>query len=131
MIEDPWELLEGNELGVSRVNLPGTKFHDKIPIPPMMDTQLDQVIIQFVLNHLRGKLIRLFEDNITPAKPETWFETFLASFILLTHVERLAAHSVRHAETHTMPVSDRFREPPSENDDADAQADQILQQKVP
>ncbi|KAK3398307.1 hypothetical protein B0T20DRAFT_352825 [Sordaria brevicollis] len=104
MIEDPWELLEGNELGVSRVNLPGTKFHGKIPVPPMMDTQLDQVIIQFVLNHLRGKLIGLFEKNISPAKPETWFETFLASFIMLTHIERLAAHSVRHAETHTMPT---------------------------
>lgn len=104
MIEDPWELLEGNELGVSRVNLPGTKFHEKIPIPPMMDTQLDQVIIQFVLNNLRGKLIGLFEKNITPAKPETWFETFLASFIMLMHIERLAAHSVRHAETHTMPT---------------------------
>ncbi|CCC06748.1 unnamed protein product [Sordaria macrospora k-hell] len=104
MIEDPWELLEGNELGVSRVDLPGTRFHGKIPIPPMMDTQLDQVIIQFILNHLRGKLIGLFEKNIKPAKPETWFETFLASFILLTHIERLAAHSVRHAETHTMPT---------------------------
>ncbi|KAK3491888.1 hypothetical protein B0T13DRAFT_450675 [Neurospora crassa] len=104
MIEDPWELLENNKLGISRVNLPGTKFHGKIPIPPMMDTQLDQVIIQFVLNNLRGKLIRLFERNISPAKPETWFETFLASFIMLTHIERLAAHSVRHAETHTMPT---------------------------
>ncbi|KAL0471666.1 hypothetical protein QR685DRAFT_471472 [Neurospora intermedia] len=104
MIEDPWELLENNKLGVSRVNLPGTKFHGKIPIPPMMDTQLDQVIIQFVLNNLRGKLIGLFERNISPAKPETWFETFLASFIMLTHIERLAAHSVRHAETHTMPT---------------------------
>ncbi|KAK1783101.1 hypothetical protein QBC45DRAFT_154220 [Copromyces sp. CBS 386.78] len=104
MIEDPWELLEDNELGVSRVDLPGTKFHGKIPIPPMMDTQLDQVIIQFVLNHLRGKVIGLFERNISPAKPETWFETFLASFILLMHIERLAAHSARHAETHTMPT---------------------------
>ena len=110
MIEDPWELLEDNELEVPRVDLPGTKFHGKIPIPPMMDTQLDQVIIQNILNHLRGKLIGLFEKNISPARPETWFETFLASFVLLTHIERLAAHSVRHAETHTMPVSNRCLE---------------------
>ncbi|KAL1840237.1 hypothetical protein VTJ49DRAFT_668 [Mycothermus thermophilus] len=102
MIEIPWQMCGADTLGVSAVRDPTSPHHGKIPIPPTMDTQLDQVVIQFILKPLRQAVVEKFEQLITPAKPETWWEVYLSSFILLNHIERLARHSVAHARTHTM-----------------------------
>ncbi|KAK4183081.1 hypothetical protein QBC35DRAFT_508751 [Podospora australis] len=105
MIEIPWEMCGGPEddtLGVSRIEEPENPHHGKIPIPPIMDTQLDQIVIQNILKPLREQVISKFQALITPAKPETWFEIYLAAFIMLNHIERLAKHSVFHAKLHSM-----------------------------
>ncbi|KAL2267134.1 hypothetical protein VTJ83DRAFT_4411 [Remersonia thermophila] len=102
MIEIPWQMCGPDTLGVPRVRDPTSPHHGKIPIPPTMDTQLDQIVIQFILRPLRQAVVDKFEQLITPPKPETWWEVYLASFILLNHIERLARHSVAHARTHTM-----------------------------
>jgi hypothetical protein len=78
--------------------------HRKILLPPNMDTQLDQIVIQKILNPLRLRVLRKFEHLITPAKREAWWEIYLSAFILLNHIERLAKHSFLHARRHTMPV---------------------------
>jgi hypothetical protein len=76
-----------------------------MPIPPIMDTQLDQIVIQRILTPLRAKILKKFEQLITPAKREAWFEVYLSAFVLLNHIERLARHSAFHARMHVMPVS--------------------------
>ncbi|KAK4238564.1 hypothetical protein C8A03DRAFT_15005, partial [Achaetomium macrosporum] len=103
IIEIPWEMCGSDTLGVSPVRDPTSPHYRKILIPPMMDTQLDQIAIQLILNPLRDRVVRKFEQLITPAKPEAWWEIYLSAFILLNHIERLAKHSVEHARTHTMP----------------------------
>jgi hypothetical protein len=105
MIEIPWQMCGEDTLGVERVKDKGSPHFGKIPIPPIMDTQLDQVVIQRILKPLRQSVVDKFEHMITPAKPEAWWEVYLASFVLLNHIERLARHSVDHARTHTMRVS--------------------------
>lgn len=92
-------------LGVSRINDASSPHNGKIPIPPIMDTQLDQIVIQHMLNPLRATVIEKFEQLITPAKAEAWWEVYLSAFILLSHIEHLAKHSADHARTHTLPVS--------------------------
>jgi hypothetical protein len=92
-------------LGVSPVHDNSSPHNGKIPIPPIMDTQLDQIVIQFILKPLRARVVQKFEQLINPARPDTWWEVYLSSFILLNHIERLARHSVFHARTHTMAVS--------------------------
>ncbi|KAK0636571.1 hypothetical protein B0T17DRAFT_482151 [Bombardia bombarda] len=104
MIEIPWERCGDDTLGVSQVKDPTNPHHGKFPIPPIMDTQLDQVVIQYILAPLREKLIEKLEASIAPPKPETWFETYLAVFILLNHIEQLAHHSASHAKLHTLPT---------------------------
>ena len=105
MIEIPWEMCGLDTLGVSPVTDPTSPHKGRIPIPPIMDTQLDQVVIRSVLMPLREKVIQKFESLITPVKREAWWEVYLSSFIILNHIERLARHSVVHARTHTMRVS--------------------------
>ena len=105
MIEIPWEMCGSDTLGVSRIDDADSPHHGKIPIPPNMDTQLDQIVIQHFLNPLRARLLQKLEQRITPPKPETWFEMYLSAFVLLNHIERLARHSVSHAKLHTMRVS--------------------------
>jgi len=103
MIEIPWEMCGEETLGVARVEDESNPHFGRIPIPPNMDTQLDQVVIKAILNPLKEQVIGKLEERITPAKPEAWFETYLTAFILLSHVERLAKHSAFHARLHTMP----------------------------
>ncbi|KAK0714704.1 hypothetical protein B0H67DRAFT_578859 [Lasiosphaeris hirsuta] len=105
MIEIQWQMCPGDPsttLGVTQVTDKANPRYGMIPIPPMMDTQLDQIIISYVLNPLKKKLIDKFEEMISPAKPEDWFDIYLTSFILLNHIEKLAEHSAFHATLHSM-----------------------------
>jgi hypothetical protein len=105
MIEIPWEMCGPDTLGVSPVTDPTSPQKGRIPIPPIMDTHLDQIVIKSILTPLRERVVGKFERLITPAKRESWWDVYLSAFILLNHIERLARHSVDHARTHTMPVS--------------------------
>ncbi|KAK3318158.1 hypothetical protein B0H66DRAFT_477050 [Apodospora peruviana] len=103
MIEIPWKICGQETLGIERVTDELNPHCGHIPIPPTMDTHLDQVVIKKVLHPLRDRLIKRFQKNIAPPTPEAWFETYLAAFVLLNHIEYLAKHSVSHAKLHTLP----------------------------
>lgn len=105
IIEIEWEMCGPDTLGVSRVTDRTNPRFRKIPIPPMMDTQLDRIVITEVLHPLRKKLLDQFEAKISPLRPEDWFDIYLTAFIVLDHIERLAQHSAYHAKLHSMPVS--------------------------
>jgi len=105
IIEIEWEMCGPDTLGVERFSDPLNPRNGKIPIPPMMDTQLDQIVIHNVLNPLRKDLLDQLEARISPFKREDWFDIYLTSFIVLNHIERLAKHSAYHAELHNMSVS--------------------------
>jgi hypothetical protein len=105
MIEIEWEMCGPDTLGVSPVTDPTNPRKGKIPIPPVMDTQLDQIIIKEVLYPLKNKFLDQFEARISPTRPEDWFDIYLTSFVVLSHIERLANHSAYHARLHSMPAS--------------------------
>ncbi|KAK4671865.1 hypothetical protein QC764_609410 [Podospora pseudoanserina] len=106
MIEIPWEICGEwtDTLGMSPVQNPENPHKGKIPIPPIMDTLLDQIVIRHFLQPLRERVIKKFEQLISPARPEVWFEVYLSAFIILNHIERLAKHSAFHARLHSMPT---------------------------
>lgn len=105
MIEVPWEICGTDTLDIPPIRHFNNPHRERIPIPPTMDTQLDQIVIKRILNPLRAKVVRKFELLIAPAKPETWFEVYLSAFILLNHIEQLAKHSASHAQMHALQVS--------------------------
>ncbi|KAK4199998.1 hypothetical protein QBC40DRAFT_280934 [Triangularia verruculosa] len=106
MIEIPWEICGEWEdtLGMSPVTEPENPHNGKIPIPPIMDTLLDQIVIKNILKPLRERVIQKFEALISPPQPEVWFEVYLTAFVILNHIERLAKHSASHARLHSMPT---------------------------
>ncbi|KAK4171558.1 hypothetical protein QBC36DRAFT_339723 [Triangularia setosa] len=106
MIEIPWEICGEwqDTLGLSTVQDPENPHRGKIPIPPIMDTLLDQIVIKTFLQPLRERVIKKFERLISPARPEVWFEVYLTAFVILNHIERLARHSASHARLHSMPT---------------------------
>ena len=105
MIEIEWEMCGGDTLGIQRIADPSNPRNGKIPIPPMMDTQLDQIVIAQVLDPLKKEILESFEQMITLNRREDWFELYLSSFLILNHIEMLAKHSAFHARIHAMPVS--------------------------
>jgi hypothetical protein len=104
VIEDSWQLDVMNPLGIEIVNDERSPWNRMIPITPVMDTQLDQIVIQRILNPLRNQIVERLEDLIHQHKPETWFETYLTTFILLSSIERCFAHSQRFAQRYGLSV---------------------------
>jgi len=72
-----------------------------------MDQQLDQVVIREVLKPLQKQLLeeihtKLFDDN---QRKESWFEVFLAIFILLNNAEKQIAAEREFAQRYGFSVS--------------------------
>lgn len=60
-----------------------------IPVTPIMDQQLDQIIIREILIPWRDSLLRELDRKIYDHKKakENWFEVYLTIFILLNSTE--------------------------------------------
>jgi hypothetical protein len=104
VIEVSWEICGENSLGINPINDPSNPWHNTVPITPLMDTQLDQIAIKAVLDPLKAEVLAKLNEKIYLARPEDWMEIYLCVFILLSHVEMLAAHSNRFARRYGMPV---------------------------
>lgn len=77
-----------------------------IPVTPIMDTQLDQIVIRGILLPLSGTLLRQLQNMIENHNwPETWFEIYLTSFILMTTAESVAIHGKTFARRYGLTVS--------------------------
>lgn len=78
---------------------------DAIPVTPVMDTQLDELVITGLLVPLRAKLLHLLKKKILSKKKEYWYEIYLASFIVLHNSEQILHHVVDYAQRFGINVS--------------------------
>ncbi|KAF4468527.1 hypothetical protein FALBO_4582 [Fusarium albosuccineum] len=92
VIEKQWKICGDDTLGVSEPTDPKSPWYGFVPVTPLMDVQLDQIVIQQMLNPLRMKLLAKFDATIRDSKPEEWFDCYLTIFILLNHVEAASVH---------------------------------------
>jgi hypothetical protein len=104
VIEIPWQFCGRDTLGTKPVTDPMNPWFGKMRLPPMMDTQLDQIVIQQLLGPLRTKILQLLDKLILNHRPGTWFETYLTIFILLNHTSMLSKHGRRFARTYGIGV---------------------------
>lgn len=105
IIEQDWEITGQETLGISGVDDPESPLHGLIPIIPIIDTQMDQIIIQETLRPLRATLIARLDKMIRAADPAQWFEIYLTVFILLSHFEMAAKHCNNFAREVGKPVA--------------------------
>jgi hypothetical protein len=97
MIEYDWRLSGPETLGHIASYEPDCPWFGKVPVTPMMDTQLDQIIIHDFLNPLRRKVLDELQQKMYSTAKADFYEIFLAVFILATNTQLLLRHSRNNA----------------------------------
>ena len=109
-IEDPWAIHGHETLGMKRDPSPASPFSQYIPVTPMMNFQIDNIVIHDHLTTMLETIRKAMKDRIMPMKKEDWFDIHLATFILLHHVDLTMKHDVEFALLRNM--SKRFSNRP-------------------
>ncbi|KAK0716678.1 hypothetical protein B0T21DRAFT_318606 [Apiosordaria backusii] len=97
LIEKPWRV-KGQELldHVLDDNHtffdPQSPYFGRIPVTPVMDTQLDKVVIRTILLPLKKSIQRSLQRLIEANKAEHWFTIYLCIFVLLSNYEIATQH---------------------------------------
>ena len=100
LIERPWRICGSETLGVQLDDTKETPFAGTIPVPPVMDSQFDQIVIKRILNPLREQVLKILDQKISSYKREEWLEIFLVVFLLLNNIEIATAHDHEFATFH-------------------------------
>jgi hypothetical protein len=98
IIERDWRICGSETLGIPVICDPQNSCPKKIPVTPVMDSQLDQIATKAYLLPLRDTLLASLQQTIYAGKREEWFSIFLSTFIYLTHIECLLQHSRANAK---------------------------------
>lgn len=100
IIERDWRICTGPpDLGIPLVSDdPSNPFYNFVPITPMMDAQLDQIVIHSFLIPTRNTLLKDLQSKMTcTSSTSSFFEIFLTVAVLLSHGEWLLGHSRQNA----------------------------------
>ncbi|KAI0164714.1 hypothetical protein GGR57DRAFT_209438 [Xylariaceae sp. FL1272] len=74
----------------------------KIPLPPVMGAQIELVLIHQIQSSLRRDILESLQSMTQANKQQTWFTTYLITFILLHNVALLCDHDAGYAKKHGM-----------------------------
>lgn len=110
LIEDPWSIKGDEKLGMELDPLPTSPYSQRIPVTPMMDFQIDNIVIYNYLTGILDRIRKVMKERIMPIKKEDWFDIHLATFILLHHADLTMKHDVDFAKLHCL--SRRFSNRP-------------------
>jgi hypothetical protein len=104
IIERLWRVCGDDKLGLDVIWDPANPWNGIIPIPPIMDPQLDQLVIQGYLIPLKNRLLQELQAKINKKSKEHFFEIYLTIFVLLSNAEQMLAHTRRFAKRFGMSV---------------------------
>lgn len=104
-IEEEWYISGGDTLDIQPIPDREHANFDRIPVTPIMDYQLDQVVIRGILNPLRASLSEALQTLIHEHNPENWFTIFLCSFVLLHNYELATRHDYHTARLRGLSAS--------------------------
>lgn len=76
----------GAQIGLEVTNEPGHPYHGFIPVTPIMDTQLDDLVIRDLLTPLTERLLKRLNEKIFEQKRENWMEIYFAMFIIMSNI---------------------------------------------
>ena len=109
-IEDPWTIHGQETLGMKFDPLSASPYSRSIPVTPIMNFQIDNIVIYDHLTRMLDDIRTAMKAKILPRKKEDWFEIHLATFILLHHVDLTLKHDIDFALLRNM--STRFSNRP-------------------
>ncbi|KAG9239332.1 hypothetical protein BJ875DRAFT_479458 [Amylocarpus encephaloides] len=92
-IEEPWSIVGVETLGMARDENPNSPYYDRIPVPPIVDLQIDLIAINDILQPEMKKILNQVKKMLESKHSwNNWFEIYLSHFILLHNVELTMAH---------------------------------------
>ncbi|KAK4174899.1 hypothetical protein QBC36DRAFT_332626 [Triangularia setosa] len=85
-IESHWRVFEGGEeIGAHTTTEPGHPYDGFIPVTPIMDTQLDNLVIADLLAPMREELLKRLKAKIDEKKRSNWLEIYLTLFVMMSN----------------------------------------------
>lgn len=92
-------------LGMAHDIMDGTSpLRGQIPLPPVMGAQIELVLIHQIQTSLRREMLENLQAMTQANKHQTWYTTYLVTFILLHNVALLCQHDAGYARKHGMKV---------------------------
>ncbi|KAI0013403.1 hypothetical protein F4779DRAFT_563429 [Xylariaceae sp. FL0662B] len=79
-----------------------------IPLPPVMGAQIELVLIHQIQSSLRREMLENLQAMTQANKHQSWFTTYLITFILLHNVALLCQHDAAYAQKHGIKVCIQF-----------------------
>ncbi|KAF8453406.1 hypothetical protein BDZ91DRAFT_768222 [Kalaharituber pfeilii] len=92
LIEQPWRICGSERLGMEVCDDLGSPYYGRIPVTPIMDFQLDNITIHYLLMPWKSKILKELQKKILGNRKEDWLEVHLTMFVLLNNVERQIKH---------------------------------------
>lgn len=77
----------------------------QIPLPPVMGAQIELILIHQIQTSLRREMLENLQAMTHANKHQTWFTTYLITFILLHNVALLCQHDSSYARKHGFKAS--------------------------
>jgi hypothetical protein len=85
-------------LGVSPDCDETSPFHSKIPLPPVMEAQIELILIQGILIPLRKAVLDKLQKLILTNRPNRWFTMYLCILILLHNCSMITKYNAGYAK---------------------------------
>ena len=106
MIERTWILCGDETLGIDRQHNRSDPWRGSVPVTPIMDSQLDQLVLQEILLPLGKALLQDLKEKVfnTSSIKLLAYELYLTFFILLSNAEMQLAHSRNFAKLYGLSV---------------------------
>jgi hypothetical protein len=96
--------LTGQErLGIAEVTDIQSPYYGRVPIPPILDAQIDELWIANMMKSRKALLSKLKAGMFARVR-ETWLETFLTTFIVLSNLEFCYQQKCRQMRRHIAAV---------------------------
>jgi hypothetical protein len=81
-----------------------SSLHGEIPVPPVLATQIDIILIQGIQIPLRKAVLDRLQKLIATNKLNTWFTMYLCVFILLHNCSMITKYDAGYAKMYTPEV---------------------------
>ena len=105
LISKSFNIVKGHEaLRLVPVLDPSSPLHGRIPIPPMLDAQIDSILMEKMKSRQRHGLSKLKNMMMSHSK-EHWFMIFLTLIVLLSNLEFLYQNQTEQIKRYGTTVS--------------------------
>lgn len=106
LILKSFNIADTNEtLDIGVVHDPDSPDYCRIPIPALVDAQLDRLWMD-QMTKIRKRTLRILKEMVTGQKKrENWYMIFLTTLILLHNIEAIYRHQICEKQSYRRTVS--------------------------